>query len=81
VVNVAILKVFYNIPGPYKDVDCRGNIPGLVLLGDYAGREEGLESQLLDEVDKWLALVSPAFIVARPQSTPELMVPVEVGTE
>jgi hypothetical protein len=65
-VNAVILKVFYNLPRPYKDVDCRGNIPGLVLLGDYAGREEGLESQLLDEVDKRLALVPPAFIVARP---------------
>jgi hypothetical protein len=65
-VNTVILKVLYNLLGPYKDVDYRGNIPGLVLPGDYTGREEGLESQLLDEVDKRLALVPPAFVVARP---------------
>jgi hypothetical protein len=81
VVDTAILKVLRNLSGSCEDVDRRGDIPRLVFLGDYAGREKGLESQLLDKVNKWLALVPPAFVVARPQPTPELVVPIEVGTE
>jgi hypothetical protein len=80
-VDAAVLKVFRNLPRSCEDVNRRGNIPRLVLPGDYAGREKGLESQLLDKVNKWLALVPPAFVVARPQPTLELVVPVEIGTE
>jgi hypothetical protein len=80
-VDTVVLKVLRNLSRSCEDVDRRGNIPRLVLPGNYAGREKGLESQLLDKVNKWLALVPPAFIVARPQPTPELVVPVEVGIE
>jgi hypothetical protein len=65
-VDTVVLKVFRNLPRSYEDVDRRGNIPRLVLPGNYTGREKGLESQLLDKVDEWLALVPPAFVVARP---------------
>jgi hypothetical protein len=51
-VDTVVLKVLRNLSGSCKDVDRRGNIPRLVLLGDYTGREKGLESQLLDKVDK-----------------------------
>jgi hypothetical protein len=43
-VDTVVLKVLRNLSRSCKDVDRRGNIPRLVLPGDYAGREKGLES-------------------------------------
>jgi hypothetical protein len=51
-VDTVILKVLRNLSGSCKDVDRRGNISRLVFPGDYAGRKKGLESQLLDKVNK-----------------------------